>query len=144
MNAGELCTRNTVIIQEDKTVKDAAKLMKEYNVGCLIVMREQKISPIPMGIVTDRDIVVKCLVNGHNINDYKVREIMSTPALTVVESVSILDTLMKMRYNSIRRIPVVDEKGHLTGILSLDDILDYISKELNEIIQIFQKEEPVV
>ncbi|GCC50374.1 CBS domain-containing protein [Chryseotalea sanaruensis] len=146
MNVGKICTRNTVTIREDKTVREAAKLMKEYNVGYLIATLEQKNIPIPAGILTDRDIVVKCLFNGYNINEVKVGEIMSTPVLTVSESFSILDTLMKMRlrYNSIRRIPVVDEKGHLTGVLSLDDILDYISKELNEITQIFHREEPLV
>jgi CBS domain-containing protein len=144
MLVSDLCTRKTIVIREEKSAYDAAKLMKQYNVGCLVVVKSQDDHNIPVGMITDRDIVIKAMLKERDPHTITVREIMSTPALTVAESTSIIDALMKMRYNSIRRVPVVNPKGQLVGILSLDDILDSISKELNEITQIFRKEEPVI
>lgn len=143
MEAGEICTRNTVIIRDDKRVKDAAKLMKQYNIGCLVVVRSQKDNNIPIGIVTDRDIVIKAMLNS-NPGELEIKEFMSAPVITVQEHTSIFDTLAKMRYNGIRRVPVVNGKGHLTSILALDDIMDFLLTEISEISQIFKKEEPVV
>ena len=144
MLVSDLCTRKTLVIREEKSAHDSAKLMKQYNVGCLVVVKSLEDHNTPIGIITDRDIVIKAMLNERDPHTITVSEIMSTPALTVAESTSIIDALMKMRYNSIRRVPVVNPKGQLVGILSLDDILDSISKELNEITQIFRKEEPVI
>jgi CBS domain-containing protein len=144
MLVNDLCTRKTIVIRNDKSAQDAAKLMKQYNVGCLVVVKSLDDHNLPIGIITDRDIVIKAMLSEKDIQTITVSEIMSTPALTVAESTSVIDALMKMRYNSIRRVPVVNSKGQLAGILSLDDILDSISKELNEITQIFRKEEPVI
>lgn len=144
MLVSDLCTRKTIVIREEKSAHDAAKLMKQYNVGCLVVVKSLDDHNTPVGIITDRDIVIKAMLKERDPYTITVHEIMSTPALTVTESTSIIDALMKMRYNSIRRVPVVNSKRNLMGILSLDDILDSISKELNEITQIFRKEEPVI
>ncbi len=144
MDAGELCTRKTVIISEDKSVKTAAMLMKQYNVGSLVVVRPLNNHNIPVGIITDRDIILNVIADNKELESIKVHRIMSAPVITVQESTTLYEALMKMRYSGIRRVPVINEKGLLTGILSVDDILDNISKELNEITQIFKKEEPAV
>lgn len=146
MKSGDICTRSTVIIQDDRQVKDAAKLMKQYNIGSLVVVRSQKdnrMPIIPIGIITDRDIVIKAMMDG-NLHELEIKEIMSAPVITVQEHISIFDTLAKMRYNGIRRVPVVNEKGHLAGIITLDDIMDFLLTEISEISQIFKKEEPVL
>lgn len=144
MDAGELCTRKTVIIGEDKSVKAAAKLMKQYNVGSLVVTKPKDDHNLPIGIITDRDILIHVIAEEKSMEDIKVRAIMKAPVITVQETTTLYDALMKMRYNGIRRVPVVNGHGLLTGILSIDDILENISKELNEITQIFKKEEPAV
>jgi CBS domain-containing protein len=144
MTAGELCTRSTVVVKEDQTIGEAARLMKQYNVGCVVIIRSQSGHSIPHGILTDRDIVMKAMQNGEPISSAPLGSAMSSPAISVKESTSLFEALRKMHYNGIRRILVVNDAGHLTGILSLDDILYAISNELHEITGIFRKEEPVI
>jgi len=144
MDAGEICSRKTVIIREDKFVKDAVKLLKQYNVGSLVVVKSMNNHNVPVGLLTDRDIVIKALPAQNPLDTIPVREIMSTPVITVTETTSIFETLSKMRYSGIRRLPVINEEGFLTGILSLDDIIDSIARELIEVTRVVQKEEPVV
>jgi len=144
MDASELCTRKTVIIQEDKSVKEAARLMKQYNVGCVIVIRPQNSHNIPIGMITDRDLLLAIIDGDKSYKEIPVHTVMKVPVITVHESTTLNDALGKMRFHGIRRVPVVDGAGTLTGILSIDDILGNISRELNEIVKLFRKEEPTV
>lgn len=140
MTVGELCTRETVIIYENENILEAAKLMKKFHVGDLIVVKDTEGGTMPVGILTDRDIVVKVLAFEANPIDILTKDIMSENLLIAKDKDDIYETLEKMKDKGVKRVPVVDLYGYLIGILSSDDILELISEELNNMIKILYKE----
>ena len=113
----DLMVKPVKTIDENKTIEDAAKLMKKYGKGSLIVLKNKK----PVGIITTDDIIYKVVSKNIKPNTIKVKNVMSTPLLTISSNESCADAAKKMRRNNIKRLPVVDN-GKLVGIISLDDI----------------------
>ena len=109
----------------DSVVK-AAKLMDKNGVGCVVVVRNKK----PIGILTDRDIAVRVVARKADLNRTKVRNVMTPGVITGEESQRAADLAKVMQDHGIRRIPTVNKKGELTGIITLDDILHLIGMRL--------------
>ena len=141
MKIGELCTRNTFIIQKDDNVMEAAKLMRVFNVGDLIVVTANREGNTPIGIVTDRDIVVNVVADNADIQNVKVSEIMSKELVTGSEDDGVYESIERMRVHGIRRLPIVDKEGYLAGILSVDDMLEFLGEEVNALIGLVYKEQ---
>ena len=134
MKTGEFCTREVVVVRKDNTVIEAARYMRDYHVGDLVVVEERGGERIPIGILTDRDIVVGVIAKDANyLPSLAVGDIMSMDLMTTREHESLSDTLKKMCSLGIRRIPVVNERGGLEGILSIDDLLEQVCEELTDI-----------
>jgi CBS domain-containing protein len=127
MNVGTLCTRTTYLAEHDETVKSAARRMHEKNVGTLVVLDAAR---KPVGIVTDRDLVVRVLVAGHDPEQICVEEVMTGHPRWVKEATPIEEALETMRGLGVRRLPVVDRAGRLAGIIGADDILEFVAGEL--------------
>jgi len=123
----------------NESVAVAARRMHARNVGSLVVVDKER---RPLGIVTDRDLVVRVLVEMRDAGETTVAEVMSRLPRTVEERTPIEEALGIMRSGPYRRIPVVDQEGHLAGILSLDDILDLLIEEFGEIGKLLRKESP--
>jgi len=104
-------------IDYNKTIKDAATLMKKYGKGSLIVVKNRK----PVGIITADDIVYKIAAKNIKPSSVKIKDMMSAPLITITPDSTCADAAKKMRRNNIKRLPVVD-KGKLIGIVSIDDI----------------------
>jgi CBS domain-containing protein len=96
----------------------------------------------PVGIVTDRDLVVRVMAEGLGPIDTTVGEVMTRRPVAVREDESIESALAIMRRGPFRRLAVVDGAGKLVGLLSLDDILELLSEEFREIGQLIEKETP--
>lgn len=141
MTIGELCIRNTFIVQKEDTVLEAAKLMRVFNVGDLIVVEASKEGNTPIGIVTDRDIVVKVVADAADAQNITIAEIMSRELVSGLEEENLYEAIERMRQHGIRRLPVVDKKGYLSGILSVDDILEFLGEEVNALIGLVYKEQ---
>jgi len=141
MNIGELCNRETVVVQQDKNIVEAARLMRHYHVGDLIVVTKSEEGNTPIGIVTDRDIVMEVVANGANPKTVKVSEVMSRELVTGREDEGIYETIKRMRMHGVRRLPVVDKKGYLAGILAVDDILEFLGEEVDALIGLFYNEQ---
>ena len=141
MKIGELCTRDTFIIQKDDNVIEAAKLMRVFNVGDLIVVTANKEGNTPIGIVTDRDIVVNVVADSADMQNVKVSEIMSKELVTGSEDDGVYESIERMRVHGIRRLPIVDKEGYLAGILSVDDMLEFLGEEVNALIGLVYKEQ---
>ena len=124
MSAGQLCKRNVITTHRDCTIREAAQLMRKHHVGCLVITEEKSGKTEPVGIVTDRDIVMEVLAENLEINDVNVGDIMSYALLKVQESDSIVETAQRMRARGVRRVPVVSDSCELIGIIALDDILE--------------------
>ena len=110
----------------DAKITDVAKVMKDKNVGATLVLSNGK----PRGILTDRDIVVRCIAENLDTDDCTVEQVMTESLETVSVNDGIFDCIQKMDAAHVRRIPVVDEKGNAVGILSYGDLSRILAKEL--------------
>ena len=130
MPVGEICNRDVIILQREDTVLEAAKLMRQHHVGDVVVAEARGGVRVPVGIVTDRDLVVEIMATGLDQTVITVGDIMVRELVTVKESTGIFETIQYMRSKAVRRVPIVDENGALVGILALDDLLELLSEEL--------------
>jgi CBS domain-containing protein len=141
MKIGELCSRVVVFAYKNMPLTEAAKLMREHHVGSLIVVKEDDGKRAPLGIVTDRDIVVEVVAAGLDFRTLTVGEIMTDELIVAREQDDMLDVLGVMRKRGIRRIPVVTPSGALAGIATIDDILGVLSEELDGIVRAIDGEQ---
>jgi len=132
MHAGELCVRDVVTAREDESVTEAARRMSDYHVGDLIVVAEQPHGlPRPIGIVTDRDLVVQVMARPERSPaSTTIADVMRRELVVATEDDDIEYVVAKMRAHTIRRIPIVDAQGGLQGVLSIDDVLGWMRDQL--------------
>lgn len=130
MSTGEICNREVVVVQPETTVLEAAKLMRQHHVGDLLVVEDRGGMRIPVGIVTDRDLVVEVMAPELSMDAITVGDIMAPELSTVRESAGIFEAIEYMRSKGVRRLPVVSEIGVLAGILTLDDLLELLAEEM--------------
>jgi predicted transcriptional regulator len=140
MAVGEICKREVVVTEKSVSVVDAAQLMRRHHVGDLVVVEEKAGRKHPIGIVTDRDIVVEVVAAGVNPDTLKVGDIMGPEVATVRESEGLFEALRHMRDKGVRRMPVVDREGVLVGILTLDDLLSLLAEEMTELAKLVSHE----
>ena len=119
MLAKDLMSLNPCCCTSDSTVREAARMMVEHDCGEIPVIDA---AGCPIGVITDRDICCRLVAQGIESNNARVSEHMSSPAITIRESASSDDCRETMEKNMIRRIPVVDDSGRCTGIISQADI----------------------
>ncbi len=141
MTVGEICNREVIVIQRDGTTLEAAKLMRQYHVGAVIVIEKQNDRQIPIGIVTDRDLVVEVLAPELDNAVITVGDIMSPEIFTIQENTATYEAIEYMRRKTIRRLPVVDESGELVGIFTLDDVLELLAAELQDLAKLVRYEQ---
>jgi len=144
MNAHELCTRNVVTVRRHEELGTAAWMMRERNVGCLVVVEPAGAmgGERPIGMLTDRDIVTNVIVRDADPRAVSVEDVMTRHPVTVWTTSSIDDALQRMREGRVRRVPVVDERGRLAGILALDDIFEYLATRQSFVTPIRRTEHP--
>lgn len=131
MPVGELCNREVVIIAPDASINQAVKLMRDRHVGDLVVVEQRGAEPVPVGMLTDRDIVVEVVAEDVDPQSVSVRDVMSISLVTVRERDDLVDVIGRMRSHGVRRVPVVNEQGGLEGILAVDDILELLAEQVN-------------
>jgi predicted transcriptional regulator len=141
MPISEICNREVVILQRDSTVHEAAKLMRQHHVGDVVVIEERKGVQVPVGIVTDRDLVVEIMAPDLLQMVITVGDIMAPKLVTVKDSTGIYEAIQYMRSEGVRRLPVVDSNGGLIGILTLDDLLELLAEEMLELSKLVKHEQ---
>lgn len=140
MSIGEICNREVVIAQRETTVLEASRLMRQYHVGDLVVVDETDGKRVPVGIVTDRDVVLEVVSMELDASVLTAGDIMGLELATVRESEGIFETIRYMRTKGVRRLPVVDAQGALIGIITLDDLLELLTEEMSELSKLVSKE----
>lgn len=140
MKTGEVCNRTVVIVGRETPLGEAAKLMRENHVGSLVVSKNTY-GRKPLGIVTDRDMVVEVMAADLDYRTLTVGEIMGDKLVIAKETDDSLDTLKLMRASGVRRIPVVTDKGDLAGIVTVDDLLEIVAEELEDIVHAIGNEQ---
>ncbi|SFM34055.1 CBS domain-containing protein [Nitrosomonas nitrosa] len=141
MSIGEICNREVVVVQPEDTVLQAAKLMRQHHVGSVLVVDQHNGKPVPVGIVTDRDLVVEVMATELDPETITVSDIMVPDFAMVKEETGVFETIQYMRNKSVRRLPVVDKEGRLIGIIALDDLLTLLSEELNALAKLVAREQ---
>lgn len=127
---GQVCTRPVVTVSPETTAHEAAHRMWTRRVGALVAVDG---TGAPLGILTDRDIVVKVVAQGKDPARVQVRELLRRPPTVIREDQGILDATRLLSRRGVRRLPVVDAAGRLVGIVSLDDLLMLLGSEMAHI-----------
>jgi CBS domain-containing protein len=139
MSVGRICTRYVDLADEEETAQAAARRMAERRVGSLVVLNRAN---EPVGILTDRDLVVRVLAQGRDPRRARVDEVMTRTLTTVSEATPIEHALALMRAGGFRRLPVTGGDGTLAGLVSLDDILSLLAEEFFHVGSLVEKEMP--
>jgi len=142
MPVGEICVRDVVIAGPETTAREAAELMARHHVGNLVVVREELGGRVmPLGIVTDRDIVRNVVAEELDPAAFTLGDLVCRDLVTAREDQGIFECMQQMRINGIRRMPVVDDAGGLVGIVSLDDFVQLIGEEMSELGKLIVREQ---
>lgn len=119
----------------EESAAEAARRMRDNSVGCLIVLKDGR----PVGIVTDRDLVLRTLAHGQDPEKTQVAKCLSAPLVTATPNATALEASEMMRSAGVRRLPLVDESGALCGILTADALIQVLSRELESLSKAAQK-----
>jgi CBS domain-containing protein len=141
MQVGELCNREVIVTERDASVREAAALMRDFHVGDLVVFEDRGGVRVPVGIITDRDVAIEVVAMGVDPEMVKVGEVMGPELITAGAAETVYDTLQRMRQQGVRRIPVVDSRGALVGIVSLSDLLEFLAEELSSLSKVEPREQ---
>lgn len=140
MPVSELCIRDVVIVGRNDSALEAARLMRQHHVGDVIVVDEMHGANIPVGIITDRDLVVEIMAMEIAPQSLSAGDIMASDLATIEEDRGLFEAIVYMRSLGARRLPVVDGKGSLVGIQTLDDLLELLAEELSDISRLLKCE----
>ena len=139
MEVGTICQRLVFTVRRSDEVSRAAQLMRDKHVGYVVVVELDPLAR-PVGVLTDRDIVVGVVARQVDRKVVCVGDIMTVDPITTLESDSVEDALQKMRVFGVRRLPVVNDRRELVGILAMDDLLQVIAGDAQEVVNAIRKE----
>ena len=140
MSVGEFCNREVIIAPKKTSLVEIAQLMRQHHVGSVIIVESKEKINIPLGIITDRDIVVEIVAPQLDINSVTAGDVMSSGLLVAREVDGLWETLKRMRAQGVRRVPVVNDEQVLVGILTVDDVLEILANEFSELVSLTNKE----
>lgn len=138
---GDLAVRDVVTVTPQTTLTECAKIMRAQHVGSVVVLDDKGRRDKAAGIVTDRDIVIEAVAVALDPATLTAGDIMSQPLATVREDDDILDALAKMREAGVRRLPVLDAAGNLTGLLSVDNVLEALAEQVDSVVGVLKAEQ---
>lgn len=124
------CTRDVVTVAPHTSVVEACALMRKHHVGAVVVVEETASGKRPLGVLTDRDIAVEVVALRLAPESLKVSEVVQRDVTTIREDAGYAETVRLMSINGVRRMPVVDERGNLVGIITVDYVLRQIAAPL--------------
>lgn len=137
---GDLATRDVVTVSRDMSVRQVAGLMRDRNVGSVVVVEREGERNVPVGIVTDRDVTYEVVALDLDASEISAADVMSLDLVAVKGDTDLGSALRVMGRQGIRRLPVVDGDGYLTGVFSLDDALQELTGQLEDILLLVRRE----
>lgn len=140
MRIGEICTREVVYCGPRDSVLEVAQLMRNHHVGDLIVAERRDGLLRPLGVVTDRDLVVKVLAEGVAPETLTAGDLMMRELVSAQEYELLHEAIARMRAHGVRRLPVIDAAGSLVGVLTADDVVEFLAEELSGVARIFPRQ----
>jgi CBS domain-containing protein len=143
MTAGTICSRPVATARPTESVQIAARRMADEGVGTLVVVEHDN-PETAIGIVTDRDIVLRAVAKHLSGDMSRVGSIMSTPVHWIAEDASVDEALSRMAIAGTRRLVVTDSHQRLVGVLGLDDVLDLVIREAGTVARLLEGQKPRV
>ena len=141
INVERVFNPNVATVGATTDVTDAAKLMRDQHVGDLIVTEPRGGHTVPIGILTDRDIVVGVIAKRIEPETVTVGDVMTRDVLTVREDASLEFALREMRRHGVRRAPVVRPNGSLVGVIAFDDLIQHLAVQLSDLADLIRIEQ---
>ena len=135
----EICAGNVVVCGPETSALQAASLMRHRHVGDVVVVDNPQEEGVPLGVVTDRDLVVEVLGNGRDPAKTTVGSLMSTPVVIAKESEDTTTVIERMRMHGVRRVPVVADEGEIVGIVTLNDLLKAVIADATTLLEVMTK-----
>ncbi len=133
---GEVCTKPVVTVSAQASVQEAARLMRQKKVGAVVVLGSDTVS----GILTDRDIAIEVVAEGRDAAAVPVGDVMRKSPAVIREDKGIFDAVKMLGTKGVRRLPVVDKRGKLTGLIALDDLLILFGSEMSHVASALSRE----
>jgi CBS domain-containing protein len=133
MRLGDLCSPAVRLAYRDQALAQAAQLMSTHHVGALIVVERDDTKRRPIGILTDRDIVRGQLARTADMFCLTVEDVMTPKPLMLAADLGLTEAVAALNEKAVRRAPVLDASGALIGIVTLDDLLQAIARQLSEL-----------
>lgn len=130
MNIGDLYTPQPQSVFQDEPLADAARILCHRHVGALVVLKRGEALRRPIGILTDRDIVRGEFRRGADLYLLTVADVMTPDPLVLRTGLGLAEAIEALNARSVRRAPVIDASGALLGIITLDDLLPALAREL--------------
>ena len=142
MLVGTICVRNVCCCDADTTAEQAAMMMRKAHVGDLVVVEANAQGErVPVGIVTDRDLIVEVMAQKINPAAITVGEFVMSDCLCVREDVPVFQAVEMMRKTGVRRLPVTNDADLLVGMVSIDDLIALIGRELSGLAQVAARQQ---
>jgi len=135
MLVAEACTTDVVCCRPQASALEAARLMREKHVGDVVVVSDPDHERVPMGVVTDRDLAIEVLGHARDAATTTLASLVRTPVVIARESEDTRVVIERMHAHGVRRIPVVDARGVLRGIVTLDDMLKTLLSDMQLLLE---------
>lgn len=133
MNVGEISSKEVVTVSPTASLDEVARLMMERDVGTVVVTKSPLDSSVVVGIVTDRDIVRTQFRLAAPLSRLQAEDAMTRDPLVLNENQSVASAVGRLQARRVRRAPVIDASGMLSGLVSSDDLLAQMSHELADL-----------
>ena len=132
MKVADICTQEVVSTERTSTLQQAATLMRERHVGALVVIDDASPAAQVVGMVTDRDLAIEAVARGLDVTQIEIGRLASGKLAAIPAGASIDDAIAAMKKWGVRRLLVAGEGGQLSGIVSMDDLLDALAHEMSQ------------
>ena len=136
MHIGQICTRSLVTCKRDTSASELARKMRDQHVADVLVIEERGGRLTPVGIVTDRDLMVEIIARGRHPDQVCAADVMCADLETALDSEFVYDAIWHMRSKRVRKLAVVDAHNALVGVLTVDDVTQFLAGELIEVARI--------
>ena len=125
----DFATALVAVVEPETPALTVAQLMRRHHVGALVVVDALE-KTRPVGIVTDRDLVLELMAEGLDPAVFTAGDIMTVDLVVATPDMDAMDAVQLMKKHRLRRLVMVDKKGHLTGIVTMEDVLGLLTREL--------------
>ncbi|MDR3606636.1 MAG: CBS domain-containing protein [Oligoflexia bacterium] len=143
MSLKKIATQNVVTVSPETTVLEAAQRMRELHVGDVVVVKRDGAKKVPIGILTDRDIVVSTVALGVAPGAIAVEEVMLPILVMAKITDNLYHVLNLMKEHGVRRVPLVNAAGLLEGVVSVEDITALLASELADVVKIKERQHKI-